>query len=232
MKRLDKFLVDCGIGSRSEVKNYIKKSYITVNNQIILKADEKISDDAIVCFKGKQLKYEEFVYYMFHKPSDVVSATEDSLNKTVIDFFGTENKKDLFPVGRLDKDTEGLLIVTNDGMLGHKLTSPRYGIVKKYYVILKSDLTENQIIELEQGLDIGEKNLTAAAKLQKISERECYISITEGKFHQVKRMFAAVDNQVLYLKRISMGEITLDEGLEKGCYRRLTNDEMNYLLNI
>lgn len=232
MKRLDKFLVDCGVGSRSEVKNYIKQSYVTVNGEIAKKSDEKICEDAQVCFKGKILKYEKFVYYMFHKPENVISATEDSLHKTVIDFFENENKNDLFPVGRLDKDTEGLLIVTNDGMLGHKLTSPRYQVPKTYYNKLEGSLSDEQIRFLEEGVDIGEKKLTSPAKVKKISERESLITITEGKFHQVKRMYAAVGNKVLYLKRISMGNIKLDENLEKGCYRSLTEKEIQYLQSL
>lgn len=231
-KRLDKFLCDLNIGSRSQVKNFIQKGTVTVNDEIIKKPEFKVSENDIISFQGKTLSGEEYAYYMFHKPAGIISATEDNMHQTVLDYFKNEPCKNLYPVGRLDKDTEGLLLITNDGELGHRLLSPRHHIPKTYYVELLKPVTSNDAKKLEDGIDIGEKRLTLPAKIQILTDKTLYITITEGKFHQIKRMFEAVDNKVQYLKRISMGALTLDEALPKGEYRRLTSDEISYLKSL
>lgn len=231
-KRLDKFLCDFNIGTRSQVKSFIQKGMVSVNDSIIKKPETKVSDSDCVCFQGEVLSTEEYAYFMLHKPEGVISATEDKFQATVLDYFKDESCKNLYPVGRLDKDTEGLLLITNDGELGHRLLSPRHHIPKTYYVELQHSVKDEDIHLLETGIDIGEKNLTLPAKLQVLSNNTVHITITEGKFHQIKRMFEAVNNKVLYLKRISMGELTLDESLLKGEYRRLTADEISYLKSL
>lgn len=232
MKRLDKFLNDCQIGSRTEVKNYIKKGFVTVDGVVVKKPELKISEENHITFHGKELIFEEFIYLMLHKPAGVVSATEDKNDLTVIDLLKEDRFSSLFPVGRLDKDTEGLLILTNDGMLGHRLTSPKFHVEKKYYVKLRRPLSPEDINRLETAVDIGEKKLTRPAKVDILGDLEATITITEGKFHQVKRMFTAVNNEVCYLKRISMGKLQLDQNLDKGAYRRLNEKEINYLKSL
>lgn len=228
-KRLDKFLCDKKIGSRSQVKTLITKGLISVNGEVVKKADHKIADCDVVCFQGEELSTEEFGYFMLNKPAGVLSATTDASNATVLDFFKEEPFKDLFPVGRLDKDTEGLLLITNDGKLGHELLSPRKHVAKTYYVKLACKLSVEDIKSLEKGVDIGEKKKTLPAKVDVIDDLEVHLTITEGKFHQVKRMLEAVNNQVLYLKRLSMGGLVLDKDLPPGSYRPLTREELDLL---
>lgn len=229
LKRLDKFLCDKNIGTRSQVKVLIQKGLITVNDIVVKKPDVKVGDDDVVCCQGVILSSEEFGYFMLNKPAGVISATEDHAQSTVLDFFKEEPYKNLYPVGRLDKDTEGLLLITNDGTLGHRLLSPKNHVPKTYYAKLAHGLTQEDINALENGVDIGEKRLTQPAKVEIIAETAVHITITEGKFHQVKRMFEAVDNQVVYLKRISMGSLRLDENLALGEYRVLTKEELTQL---
>lgn len=231
-KRLDKYLCDKNIGTRSQVKSLIQKGQVTVNDEVIKKPETKIADTDKVCFQGVLLSNEEFVYYMLHKPAGIITATEDKWQGTVLDYFKEEPCKNLYPVGRLDKDTEGLLLITNDGELGHRLLSPRHHIPKTYFVRIEHGLLADEIARLEEGLDIGEKNLTLPAKIEVIDECSVYITITEGKFHQIKRMFEAVDNKVLYLKRVSMGELKLDVDLALGQYRRLIEEEIAYLKSL
>ncbi len=231
-KRLDKFLCDLNIGTRSQVKNFIQKGLVTVNDEIIKKPEYKVSDADIVCYQGQALSNEEYAYYMLHKPAGIISATEDKVQQTVLDYFKDEPCKNLYPVGRLDKDTEGLLLITNDGELGHHLLSPRHHIPKTYYVELLRPVNTEDIRLLEEGIDIGEKRVTLPAKIETVVENTLYITITEGKYHQIKRMFEAVDNKVQYLKRISMGELALDETLPIGQYRRLTHEEIQYLKSL
>ena len=228
-KRLDKYLCDKNIGTRSQVKALIQKGQVTVNDEVIKKPETKVSDSDIVCCQGRVLSNEEFAYYMLHKPSGIITATEDKWQATVLDYFKEEPCKNLYPVGRLDKDTEGLLLITNDGELGHRLLSPKNHINKKYYVKMEHGISSDEIKQLEEGVDIGEKHLTLPAQIEVIDDLSVYITITEGKFHQVKRMFEAVNNKVMYLKRVSMGELALDNTLKKGEYRRLTSQEIEYL---
>lgn len=230
MMRLDKFLTTCEVGTRSEVKNIIKKGQITIDGIICKNADYKFNEETcVVCFQGKELVYKAFQYFMLNKPQDVVSATQDNLDKTVLDLLKNVRKKDLFPVGRLDKDTEGLLILTNDGALAHNLLSPKKHVDKTYFVGLRSPITEEDITKLEQGVDIGEEKLTLPAKVVVLDSLHIELTIHEGKFHQVKRMMQAVSNEVTYLKRISFGSLSLDSSLEPGSYRELTETEVMLL---
>ena len=228
--RLDKFLCDCRLGTRSQVKKDIKAGLVTVNDVKVLKPEQHIDEHTdCIFYKGQQCAYEEFVYYMLHKPAGVVSATEDNHEQTVIDLLGQQKHDNLFPVGRLDKDTEGLLLITNDGPLAHDLTSPAKHVEKEYECHLAYLFDDRQKAQLEQGVNIGEKTLTKPAVVHILDEKKITLTITEGKFHQVKRMLLAVGNEVVYLKRLRMGTLELDETLPKGSYRRLTEEEMENL---
>lgn len=230
MIRLDKFLVACEIGTRSEVKNIIKKGQITIDGTICKNADYKFDETtSVICYQGEPLVYKEFQYYMLNKPQDVVSATQDNHDKTVLDLLIDVRKKDLFPVGRLDKDTEGLLIITNDGALAHSLLTPKKHVYKTYLVGLRSPISEEDITQLENGIDIGEEKLTLPAKVKVLGPLQIELTIHEGKFHQVKRMLQAVSNEVLTLKRISFGSLSLDTSLHLGEYRELTDEEVQQL---
>ena len=232
MIRLDKFLAQMNMGTRSEVKNAIRKGKVTVNGEICKNADTKIDEIAdVVCYENIQVCYEKYVYYMLNKPAGVVSATKDNHDKTVLDLLQGENLQDVFPVGRLDKDTEGLLLLTNDGDLAHKLLSPKKHIPKTYFVRTKDVVTKDQLEALEHGVDIGEEALTMPAQTEMLAENEIFLTIYEGKFHQVKRMLKAVGNEVIYLKRQKMGKLLLDETLELGEYRKLTTKEIELLNN-
>ena len=227
MIRLDKFLCEMEIGTRSQVKDIVKKGMVSVDGEVVKKADYKFDETAAkVCVNGKELSYQKFYYYMLNKPQGVVSATIDNHDKTVLDLLKDAPGKDLFPVGRLDKDTEGLLLITNDGELSHNLLSPKKHVDKTYLVETKIAVTEEMIHKLEQGVDIGEEQLTLPAKAERIEDKKIELTITEGKFHQVKRMLKAVNNEVIYLKRLSMGSLKLDDTLALGEYRCLTDNEV------
>lgn len=236
--RLDKFLADMNVGTRSEVKNLIKKKRVKVNGVIVNKDNLKIDiENDEVTLGDSLIKYVEYEYFMLNKPAGVVSATEDSKDKTVVDLI-KENTKDIFPVGRLDKDTEGLLILTNDGQLAHNLLSPKKHIDKKYYAKIDGIVGIEHIEQFLEGLNINDEYITKPAILDIISidkennQSEVYVTITEGKYHQVKRMFKAIGMKVIYLKRISMGKVVLDKGLALGEYRHLTEEEINSLKNV
>lgn len=231
--RLDKFLTEAGVGSRAEVKKLIRAKQITVNGVIAVKPEQKVAEQSDeVCLRGKRISFVAYEYYLFYKPAGCVSATEDSLHKTVMDYLADTVRKDLFPVGRLDIDTEGLLLITNDGMLAHELLSPTKHVEKTYYAKIDGIVKNEDVNLFEKGVDIGEDKLTKPAKLKIVksaAESEILLTITEGKFHQVKRMFEAVGKKVVYLKRISMGPLTLTEDLTPGSYRRLTEEELSAL---
>ena len=232
--RLDKYLADMQIGTRTEVKQMIKKGQILVDGKKALKPEMKLDpDQAEVCVNGEKIGYVEYEYWMLHKPAGVVSATEDKRDQTVIDLLKESKRKDLFPVGRLDKDTEGLLFITNDGELAHGLLSPKKHVDKTYYARIDGVVTKEDMEAFSKGLDIGEKNLTMPARLEILStkenESEIKVTIQEGKFHQVKRMFEAVGKRVVYLKRLSMGSLRLDENLAAGEARLLTKEEVEAL---
>lgn len=233
MIRLDKYLADMGVGTRSEVKKYIQKGMVTVADEVIKKPEYKIdTENQDVCFQGQRIGYADKEYYLLNKPAGVVSATSDAKDQTVLDLIESKKRKDLFPVGRLDKDTEGLLLITNDGELCHRLLSPKKHVEKLYYARIEGVVTEEDVDAFAQGVDIGEENLTRPGvlcilKSADISEIE--LTICEGKFHQVKRMFEAVGKKVIYLRRIRMGSLVLDETLALGAYRELTKEELRSL---
>ena len=235
MMRLDKFLCDTGFGTRSQVKDLLKKGQVTVNGAVAKKPEQKIDEhkDQITC-QGKTASYEKYVYYMLHKPAGVVSATEDKREKTVLDLLKPEDRRDgIFPVGRLDKDTEGFLLLTDDGDLAHRLLSPRKHVDKTYYAKIAGSVTEAHIERFREGLDIGDEKKTLPAMLEILASEpetsEIRITIHEGRFHQVKRMFEAVGCKVTYLKRLSMGAIALEETLAPGDYRPLNEKERELL---
>lgn len=233
--RLDRFLCECGTGTRSEVKNYIKKKRVSVNGSIVADAGMKV--DALkdtVMFDGALLSYEKFRYFMLNKPAGCVSATRDGLSSTVLDLLEGEVIKGLFPVGRLDKDTEGFLLITNDGQLGHNLLSPKKHVDKTYLAVTDKTLSDAQMEEFRAGLDIGDDEPTMPAEISFFGETEdgrfvFEVVLHEGRFHQVKRMFEHFGSTVTYLKRTAMGAVELDDGLEPGEYRRLTDMEISLL---
>ena len=231
--RLDKYLADMSAGTRSEVKKYIRQGLVTIDSVPAQKPEQKIDEKtAKVCFRGNEIVYAAYEYYLLYKPAGCVSATEDRLHKTVMDYLTDTVRKDLFPVGRLDLDTEGLLLITNDGALAHDLLSPSKHVEKTYYAKVKGRVTENDVNQFEKGVDIGEEKPTKPAKLVIVSEgdiSEIRLTITEGRFHQVKRMFEAVGKEVVYLKRLSMGSLVLPDDLAPGDYRPLTTQELEAL---
>ncbi|MEA5093450.1 MAG: pseudouridine synthase [Sedimentibacter saalensis] len=235
--RIDKMLSNIGVGSRKEIKQLAKNGLIKIND-VVVKDSSKIIDTDIdvVKYNGETMKYVQHIYLMMNKPQGVVSATEDNYDKTVIDLLYDEDSfYEPFPVGRLDKDTEGLLLITNDGQLAHDLLSPKKHVDKTYYVEAAEEVTEEDIKTFEKGILLTEENYTTLpAKLEVIESgypSKCYVTIREGKFHQVKRMFIAINNEVTYLKRVSMGPIKLDDKLKLGEYRHLTEEELEILKN-
>lgn len=247
--RLDKFLADAGTGTRSEVKKYIQKGQVQINGETVKRPETKVTvPEDTVTFQGETIgAAPEFEYYLLHKPAGYISATEDAKEPTVMELIPSK-RKGLFPVGRLDKDTEGLLLITDDGMLAHELLSPKKHVDKTYYSIVDGKVTEQDIIAMEKGVDIGEEKPTLPACLEILSVSpvnptenpgniscelfqsgwysEILLTIHEGKFHQVKRMMEAVGKKVLYLKRLSMGSLILPPDLPKGQCRPLTRDEL------
>lgn len=291
--RLDKFLSDMGVASRAELKKEIRAGLIVVDREIVRDPGFHVPENAKICRKGIPVRYESFVYYMLNKPAGVISATEDKKQPTVLDLLPKERRKGIAPVGRLDKDTVGLLLLTNDGDLAHRLLSPKHHVDKVYFVRVRGKLTNADVQAFAEGLRISEDFLCLPAKLEvlrtdltelpqktadltgsserhdfsakpeslladiaefplKISEQpesssaqrdgvlsavpestetasEALVTIQEGKFHQIKRMFEAVGKEVLYLKRLSMGPLTLDPDLPEGACRRLTDTELSAL---
>lgn len=235
MMRLDKFLTELGIGTRKEVKEIVKKGHIKVNENIAKNSDIKIDENNDKIYLDNELLvYEKFVYLMLNKPAGVVSATFDNRDKTVIDLIDEYKHLNLFPFGRLDKDSEGLLIISNDGQLAHNLLSPKKHVDKTYYVDVEGWVTEDDIQKFKEGITLDDGKLCKSAKLEIIVSDEiskCYVTISEGVFHQVKRMFESVNKKVIYLKRITFGNISLDNTLKLGEYRKLTEEEIERLKN-
>lgn len=231
--RLDKYLADMGLGTRSEVKQAVRKGRVQVNGQTVREPEYKTETESDqVWFNGQPAAYREYEYYMLNKPAGVISASEDPRERCVVDLIESRKRKDLFPVGRLDKDTEGLLLITNDGGLAHRLLSPKKHVDKVYYARVQGRVTQEDAELFRRGVDIGEKKQTLPAELRilnagEISEIE--LTIREGKFHQVKRMFHAAGKEVLYLKRLQMGPLRLDESLKPGEYRTLNTQELDIL---
>lgn len=230
--RLDKYLAEMGVGTRQEVKKQIRQGKAAVNGTVVKAADTKIDETSDeVTISGRNISYVSYEYYMLNKPAGVVSATEDRRDTTVIDLIKEKKRKDLFPVGRLDKDTEGLRLITNDGDLAHRLLAPKKHVDKVYYAKIDGMVTEEDVKRFAEGIDIGaeEEEMTRPAKLdimKSAEESEIRLTIHEGKFHQVKRMFLAVGKEVTYLKRERMGTLCLDENLKPGEYRLLTEEEI------
>ncbi len=229
--RLDKFLCDSGYGTRSQVKQLIKAGRVLINKSPCKQADLKIDNlKDVITVDGNACSYSEFVYYMFHKPAGCVCAVKDNVNKTVMEYLNKEDlRRDLFPVGRLDKDTEGLLLLTNNGALSHRLLSPKKHVAKTYYVKIKEEISAAALDLLETGVDIGDEKKTLPAAVRIAGPKELFLTISEGRYHQIKRMLFAVGNEVVYLKRISMGSLCLDENLKPGEYRALTGEEIKKL---
>ncbi len=232
--RLDKLLAHSGFGTRKEVKDLIKKGYVTVNDIVIKKDKTQIDiEKDVVKVYDEVIVYEEFVYYMLNKPGGYVSATEDNIYPTVVELIDDYYRNDLFPVGRLDVDTEGLLLMTNDGVLAHQLTSPKYHCPKVYYAKIKGVVTQEDVDLFRQGITIDNDYVCKSAQLNILSTNEnsseIEVTIYEGKFHQVKKMFLAVGKEVIYLKRIRMKDLFLDKNLKLGEFRRLTYEELDRL---
>ena len=232
--RLDKFLCDSLNMTRKEAKEAVKKGKVTLNGEVVKKPEFKLdADNDQVEFEHQPVMFEQFHYLMLHKPQGVVSATKDNHDQTVLDLIHEDFRDKLFPVGRLDKDTEGLLLLTDVGMLAHELLSPKKHVDKVYFAKVAGRFTQEEMKKFREGLDIGngERAKEASLEILKAEEdqSEVLITITEGKFHQVKRMVKAVGSEVLYLKRLSMGPLKLDEELEIGTYRRLSEAELREL---
>ena len=231
--RLDKFLSDMGAGTRSEIKKDIKAGHVTVDGMPVKDPATKVTENSVVTFRGQTVGYESYVYYMLNKPAGVISASEDPREETVVDLITEQKRKDLFPVGRLDRDTEGLLLITNDGELAHRLLSPKHHVDKTYFARVSEDVMDSDVTLFAEGLILPDGLECMPAELEILDPpTEVYITIREGKFHQIKRMFEAVGNEVLYLRRLSMGPLELDPDLPEGSYRRLTPEEIESLKSI
>lgn len=237
--RIDKLLAHTGYGTRSEIKKLVKQGKVTVDGKLIKDSGLLVDPEVnIVEYEGERVMYRSVVYFMLNKPPGVISATEDFRDQTVIDLLKPEDRlMDPFPVGRLDKDTVGLLLLTNDGQLAHELLSPRKHVTKTYEALVHGNVDESDIEQFRIGVQLDDGYMCMPASLRVLGQEqrdgETYstisLTIMEGKFHQVKRMFAAVGKTVLYLKRVAMGPIQLDESLREGEYRELTEIELDLL---
>ncbi len=229
--RLDKFLCECNIGSRKQVKDLIKLGNVTVNGIRANKSDISVDENKDeICFKGEKLNYRKYVYIILNKPAGVVTATKDNKDNTVMDLIKPLPAKDLFPVGRLDIDTTGLLLICNDGDLSHRLLSPKNHVDKTYEVLPIKPLSDEDLLKLTDGVDIGDDKPTLPAKAVTGDNGKLYLTIHEGRFHQVKRMLEAINNKVLSLKRISFGGLNLPDDLGEGKWRELTEDEIKKII--
>ena len=258
MIRIDKFLAEMSVGTRSEVKKMIRAGRVTVNDEEVKRPEQKVDpDNDIVSVDGNLVRYSKYEYFMLNKPAGYVSATKDDEHMTVLELISEKSRNDLFPVGRLDIDTEGLLLITNDGEISHKLLSPKSHVDKTYFLLTKGRVTDDDVDLLEKGLDIGDEKPTLPAKITDLSVlgwdeikeyhdriysskefdtedktgefTSLYLTIHEGRYHQVKRMMAKVGKPVLYLKRVTMGTLKLDGKLPVGDYRKLTEKEVEDL---
>ena len=235
--RIDKCLADCGLGTRSEVKSLLKAKRITVNGKVVTNGKVQVNPETdVILFDGEKIQYEEFVYIMMNKPKGVVSATEDNLHKTVLDLIDPLYfKKGVFPVGRLDIDTHGLLLLTNDGELAHRLLSPKKHVTKIYQARVEGGMTPEDAAAFERGIGLSDGTECMPARLDILSttqdESVVQIHLKEGKFHQVKRMVKACGKTVVDLERLTMGPLKLDERLALGESRPLTEEELQLLMN-
>ena len=228
--RVDKILSELGFGSRQEIKKYVKAGKVRINDNIVKKPEEKLnSEKDKLYFEGIEVEVEEFETFILYKPAGYVCATKDNVHKTVMELIDSK-RKNIVPVGRLDLDTEGILILTNDGALNHRLVSPASHVDKTYYAVFEGKLDENAVEMTKNGLDIEEGEVSKPAKLEIISDNEILLTIHEGKFHQVKRMVKALGGDVTYLKRVAFGGLILDDlKLNKGESRKITEIEMEML---
>lgn len=232
MERLDKVLSNLGYGTRKEIKQVAKKGLIKVNGEIVKDNGMQVDPEVDrISINGEEIFYRKYIYLMMNKPDGVISATFDNRDETVIDLLEIEHQVfNPFPIGRLDKDTVGLLLLTNDGELNHRLISPKWKVDKIYYAKIDKLVTDSDIKKFESGITLDDGYICKEAKLEiiKASEEgsEVMLTIQEGKFHQVKRMFEAVDKKVTYLKRVEFGTLKLDKDLEEGEYRELTDEEV------
>ena len=232
MIRLDKLLAHSGYGSRKEVKELIRKGFVSVNEVVIKNDDYKVdetNDEVIV--DGVIIDYQKYIYIMMNKPDGVISATYDSKEQIVLDLIIDVPTRGLFPVGRLDKDSEGLLLITNDGKLAHDLLSPKKHVKKVYYIEYEGTLDSDVELKFKNGITLDDGYKCLSAEIELLENNRAYVKISEGKFHQVKRMINAVNGEVTYLKRIKFGSLELDESLQKGEYRFLSEEELNSLRN-
>ena len=230
-ERLDKLIASQGKLSRSDVKKMVKAGRVTVDGAVVKSADIKVdAEKAVIAVDGKALNYKKHIYIMLNKPQGVISASNDKTQKTVVDLVPPELYRDgLFPAGRLDGDTVGFVLITDDGDFAHRILSPKNHIMKTYHATLRSPLTEEDISAFKNGIELSDGTLCLEAEvrmLEKTDEPIAEVKICEGKYHQVKRMFAALGNKVLYLKRVRMGGLDLDESLEEGQCREITAEEM------
>lgn len=230
MERLDKLLAATGKWSRKEAKALIKAGRVRVEDRLPKGPEDKVEEGSLVTVDGKPIFTEKYVYLMLHKPAGVISATQDAKEKTVLDLLPKDlRRKDLFPVGRLDKDTEGLMLLTDDGELAHRLLSPKYHVDKRYYARVDGPLGPADAAAFAAGLTLEDGLVCLPAGLEPLGPGECIVTLREGKFHQVKRMLAARGAPVTYLRRVRMGNLTLDPALQPGEYRFLTPEERKIL---
>ena len=230
--RIDKFLSNMGIASRAESSKAARGGLILVNGAVVKKADIHIDpekDEIIFC--GRKIEYRKYTYILMNKPDGVVSATEDGKDKTVIDLLPEELQKlNLFPCGRLDKHTLGLVMLTDDGDLAHRLLSPKHHVKKKYFFESKFPLTNNEVEYLEAGATLEDGYITKPSKIELLADgKSGYITLVEGKYHQIKRMLESVNNKITYLERVTFGPLSLDKNLGRGEWRMLTKDEIDEL---
>ena len=232
--RLDKYLVHVGYGSRSIVQKLIKSKKVKVDGEIVVKPEKSINPITSEVYVGNELmEYEEHYHFILNKPGGYITATEDTRDETVLDLLNEQDQnKEVFPVGRLDKDTEGLLVLTTDGQMAHKVLSPKKHVEKKYYAKVNGVMEEADISVFEEGITLEDGTKYKPGKLEIIKSSEIseiYVTISEGKFHQVKKMVQYVGKEVIYLKRVQMGGLKLPEDLELGEYRKLTKEELESL---
>ncbi len=234
MERLDKLLAGTGKWSRREVKALVRQGLVRVDGRLAASAEDKLDPAAaVVTVAGETISLRRFTYVMLHKPAGALTATEDRKQPTVLDLLPPELRRvGLAPVGRLDKDTEGLLLLTNDGELAHRLLSPKYHVDKRYFARVDDELSAADAEAFARGMTLGDGLECLPAGLELLPDRECIVTLQEGKFHQVKRMLAARGAPVLYLKRLSMGPLTLDDSLAVGAYRLLRAEEISALYRV
>lgn len=232
MIRLDKFFTETGTLTRKEADKAIKRGEVTVDGKVFKKPDLKIDEEKVkVEFNGQEIKFQKYVYIMLNKPQGVVSATEDKKQKTVLDLIPEKYQKmGLFPCGRLDKDTLGLMLLTNDGKTAHNLLAPKKHVAKVYFFECADELTKHNEHLIEAGIELKDGYKTKPCRIHLKEKTKGFIQLTEGKYHEIKRMFGAVGNKITFLERVNFGPLELDESLQRGQWRELTEDEVNQLL--